>query len=369
MARVLAADIEPTQVCLGYDEDANFTWHQRVLLIRLGTESTRWVAAAPDGDVNIVDLADHRVVPLTRNAPVPIRVAGDCYVNSNITEAQLAEWYETARSLASIVGGAGVLSASGVGRWRFADTAHEEFGEEIPQEVVNNPGLFRSEGAVALAKVQDQWTFAEKVADPDLVEWKEEKRSGPGRDTRVLAIERDNSGNRYQSLRGALTNMVAPTVQDADWPFRGPSCSREVLEGIRATGEDLSGYHEFWLRSSGASPDSSVAHHHRNLLGILMHLVCYDQLDGYRVAGVELICRHILHIQRAVKKNPRQPDFRGLEITISSKLDSPGGLLTGEFARYVAEEQKAEAFTLKQQRLYAEEASAKKGAKPGKDGS
>ena len=63
---------------------------------------------------------------------------------------------------------------------------------------------------------------------------------------------------------------------------------------------------------------------------------------------MELICRHILHIQRAVKKNPRQPDFRGLEIMISSKLDSTGGLLTGEFARYVAEEEKAEAFTLKQ---------------------
>ena len=51
-----------------------------------------------------------------------------------------------------------------------------------------------------------------------------------------------------------------------------------------------------------------------------------------------------------------------------SKLDSTGGVLTGDFARFVADEQKAEAFTLKQQRLHAEEeekrrASAKKGDK------
>ncbi len=45
--------------------------------------------------------------------------------------------------------------------------------------------------------------------------------------------------------------------------------------------------------------------------------------------------------------------------------------MTGDFARYVADEQKAEAFTLKQQRLHAEEEdkrhnNAKKGEKGGK---
>ena len=40
---------------------------------------------------------------------------------------------------------------------------------------------------------------------------------------------------------------------------------------------------------------------------------------------------------------------------VMSSLSSAGGVLTGSFARFVAEEQKAHAFTLKQQRLYAEE--------------
>ena len=60
-----------------------------------------------------------------------------------------------------------------------------------------------------------------------------------------------------------------------------------------------------------------------------------------------------------MKRNPKQPDFRGLEIMVATKLDASGGLLTGDFAKFVAEEQKAEAFTMKQQRLYAEETARK----------
>ena len=38
-----------------------------------------------------------------------------------------------------------------------------------------------------------------------------------------------------------------------------------------------------------------------------------------------------------------------------SSLDSSGGVITGEFAKWTAEQQKNRAFTLRQQRLYAEE--------------
>ncbi len=49
-----------------------------------------------------------------------------------------------------------------------------------------------------------------------------------------------------------------------------------------------------------------------------------------------------------------------------SRLDCGGGVLTGDFAKLVAEEQKSEAFTLKQQRLYAKRKAAGKkgGGKP-----
>jgi hypothetical protein len=54
---------------------------------------------------------------------------------------------------------------------------------------------------------------------------------------------------------------------------------------------------------------------------------------------------------------------------VMSRLDASGGLLIGDFAKHVAEEQKSEAFTLKQQLLYAEDdkrkaAGEKGGEKP-----
>eukprot|EP00974_Lingulodinium_polyedra_P029415 2834140-Lingulodinium_polyedra.AAC.1 len=74
-----------------------------------------------------------------------------------------------------------------------------------------------------------------------------------------------------------------------------------------------------------------------------------------RLSSAELVSRLILQIQQAVKRNPKNPDFRGTAVMIMSKLDSSGGLLVGDFAKFVAEEQKSEAFTMKQQRLHAEE--------------
>ena len=46
-----------------------------------------------------------------------------------------------------------------------------------------------------------------------------------------------------------------------------------------------------------------------------------------------------------------------------SKLDSAGGVLTGDFGRFIADEQKTEAFTLKQQRLFAEEEDKRRNTK------
>ena len=50
---------------------------------------------------------------------------------------------------------------------------------------------------------------------------------------------------------------------------------------------------------------------------------------------------------------------------VSSSLSGDGGALSGDFGKFVAEEQKAHACTLKQQRLYAEESHKRS---PGGDG-
>ena len=115
------------------------------------------------------------------------------------------------------------------------------------------------------------------------------------------------------------------------------------------------------------SCDHPVAIKHRELLSILMHMVCYDQLNVTQLASAEALSRHVLQIHQAVRRNPKAPDFRGLQLVVVSKLDSAGGVLTGDFGRFIAEEQNTEAFTLKQQRLFAEEEDKRRGAKNPKE--
>ncbi len=82
-----------------------------------------------------------------------------------------------------------------------------------------------------------------------------------------------------------------------------------------------------------------------------------------QLASAEALNRHVLQVHQAVLRNPKAPDFRGLQLVVVSKLDSAGGILTGDFGRFIADEQKTEAFTLKQQRLFAEEEDKRRSTK------
>ena len=155
--------------------------------------------------------------------------------------------------------------------------------------------------------------------------------------------------------------MSAPT----DWPLPGPSALKELLKAVRATGEEVAGFHDYFCRSSGLGHTHPVAVKHRDLMSILHHLLAFDQVNAGELAGCELLARMVLQIHAATRKNPKAPDFRGTQMMVMSALDSSGGVLTGDFARWTAEEQKNYAFALKQQRLFAEEEGKHK---PGKGG-
>ena len=80
--------------------------------------------------------------------------------------------------------------------------------------------------------------------------------------------------------------------------------------------------------------------------------------------GAECTARLVLQVHQAVRRNPKNPDFKGTGLMTMSRLDASGGVLSGDFARHVADEQKALAFTMKQQRLYSEEEDKRRGNKP-----
>eukprot|EP00959_Pyramimonas_sp_CCMP1952_P445002 9318267-Pyramimonas_sp.AAC.1 len=64
-----ALDIKERQILVRYDDDQGFTWHHRVLLVRIS--SGRWVVLTPTGDLQILDTATVRFEPLARGRPVP----------------------------------------------------------------------------------------------------------------------------------------------------------------------------------------------------------------------------------------------------------------------------------------------------------
>ena len=213
-----------------------------------------------------------------------------------------------------------------------------------------------------------EWTVAERLLPADLDEWKDEKHSGPGRDPRLLPVLRDSDKARFRSLREAMNDATYIDQKNPpeDWPFRGPSATKELLTAVRASGEELQGYPDHFMRISGLNPDHPVAIKYRELFVILVHLLAFDQVNPGNSAGVEILSRLVLQVQTAVRRSPKNPDFKGTSLMAMSQLDSAGGILTGEFARFLAEEQKSHAFTLKQQRLFAEEEEKRKN-KGGKD--
>ena len=98
-----------------------------------------------------------------------------------------------------------------------------------------------------------------------------------------------------------------------------------------------------------------MAHSHRARFPALCQAACVGLLNRERLALVEIVARHLVRHQKAVKKNAKSPDYSGLNHMVSSSLDTVGGVPPGEFSRWHADLQKSEAFTLKQQRLCAEE--------------
>ena len=76
-------------------------------------------------------------------------------------------------------------------------------------------------------------------------------------------------------------------------------------------------------------------------------------------------------IQKAVRRNPRAPDFSGLDQFMASTFDETGGVVVSGFDKYVAEEQRTTAMILKQTRLWSEEQASlvkKGGNQDGGDG-
>ena len=350
-----ALDIPERQVLLYFSGDP-VPWHHRILMERIS--GSKWIVATPTLDIEIVDLAEAEDVrPLERFGEMPA-LCRPLFSFEVIERGELDQVRWRCRSYADVLGVPPPVAVGlGDAEWLFADPSHEKFGEAVPGVLLAG-GHALVRGSMALVQEDafnpDVFAFAESVRREDRERWSADKRAGAGRDPRLNAGF--SSDGRRVLLSEALGTMKA--IEKRSWAFKGPPAVKEVLEGIKATGLEPPAYVTHYLGSSGIGPHSGLAQEFKHLMTILWMMVCFDRLDVLNVSSAEYVARRVLMIQRAVKRNPRSPDFDGLECFMPNALDVQGGIVTSEFEKHMSELQRSEAQIMKQQRLAREETEA-----------
>lgn len=209
-------------------------------------------------------------------------------------------------------------------------------------------------GDVGLVRIGDDWTTCVRVpAGRTFEDHRREQAAGRGRDPRVLGDFRDGSGRRYLGYGSALERLSQEELPG--FPLRGPRAAKSFMVSLRSSNQDFTAHHEFFLRKSGLAEKSAVAREHRH-----MHEACrlaleYDQYDLSNSASYEYLIRRIVQVEAAVKRNPRQPDFDGLESVMDSAIDEAGAAVVADFSKWVSDRQQAEAQILKAGRMWRQE--------------
>eukprot|EP00971_Amphidinium_carterae_P137912 2733315-Amphidinium_carterae.1 len=182
------------QVLIDFFHDQNYQWHHRLLLARL--ENARWVAATPDEEIEIVNLSDHRVIPLGRSAQFPARVAGNAYCFDPLPLGGEDDLMKRGLDLARVMGFSPEDTRVVKSResWRVSDPGLKSFAERVEPGVVSDPARAITRGRVGLFLVEEVWITGELVEDSKAEQWAETKRSGPGRDLRLAGVARDGAG-------------------------------------------------------------------------------------------------------------------------------------------------------------------------------
>ena len=350
-------DITTRQCLIDHYEDANFAWHHRLLFIK--GPNLSWIWLTPDGEIQHGNLADHRVIALRRGGAYPPHcIAEGVYGFDPLGPGELEGYMADARALATILGfpgGEDDVAAPRTARWFVNDPVSNEYGFELPPDAVANPGVFVRRGDVALVEVNGQWCTACALMPPDT--WAAyiiRAADGRARDVRLLGDFRDQAGVRHLPFKDALLRSKEAVLPG--FPLKGPRAAPELLLAIRDAGQSSYDDHcTTWLRKSGISEKAAAAREHRTISISLRLMQTYDQIDAANSAAGELLSRRLLQIEAATRRNPRQPDFEGLDGILDVALDEGGSAILPRFTDWVGKQQQAEASVLKAGRQWREE--------------
>ena len=363
-----ALDIGVRQVLVDYFDDANFGFHHRLLMIPSGKEDGKWVALTPDHEAQVLDLNQfERVTPLTRCGAFPQRcVQYGVYGFDPFEDGEFDDCLRECRELAYVMG---YLKRSGGDdvegqRWRVADVTNPSFGETIPDDAWADDDQVVLRGKAGMIQIDDEWVFIQMVADDGFHAWQDEKFTKAIADPRVLPLAKGR-GKRYRGEFESVALWTPLAIPKGETeppressPFRGPPAAKEWFDSMRSAGLSLLTHHADFIRRAGVSEAGGVSREHESLMDLLRHAVTWDQLDGCQCAVIEGLVRRVIALELAVSRNPKAPDWEGLEHLTASRVTNQGVLNVDVFGQWLADRQRDTAMRMKQGRLLREEKAA-----------
>ena len=172
--------------------------------------------------------------------------------------------------------------------------------------------------------------------------WLEEKRSGPGKDPRIAPQAPSKERGLFRVATAPLKRVEMPNRI-----FGVVVAVAEVEQALYSTRQDPAGSPALWVQQSGVSPRSGVAFEHALLLNLLWIMDRVDRLGVTTIEAAEPASRRVLKIERALKRNARNPDFTGLEAYMNKFLEAGGASPSPDFNKHFASIRKDEALIMK----------------------
>ena len=150
-------------------------------------------------------------------------------------------------------------------------------------------------------------------------------------------------------------SQAGKTLDSKDTALAGPPVTPEFFDSLQSSGYTLIQYDLGWRSRSGVPERGIIAKFHHALTELLRYLICVDQCDPHHMLTAELLCRWLVSIEAAVSRNPKQPDWEGLDHIVAGKLTSSGAIEVPRFTSWLTGVQRDQAQVMKQGRLLREE--------------
>ena len=208
------------------------------------------------------------------------------------------------------------------------------------------------------------------VRNSEAADWKVKKWTGPGRGQWLArAVVFTMNPGRASTELDQMKSWRPFTMKPDGNLLAGPLEVLEYFGGRAESARSFAFPNADWCSRLGVPGKGICAQFNLALLDISRHPTSVDHLDLPTLVSGELLVCHLVSLERAAERNPKNPDWDGLDDMITAQLSVTGRVEVPVVTTWLSSLQRDKAQVLKQGRLSREEraAEAKRGKGEGKN--